>query len=181
MDINEKISTTINALLLVLDRLGGRGDFHKLFKILYFADQKHLLKYGTPITGDNYIAMTNGPVPSMTYDILKALRGQGLLETYKNKFDVYFNLLSKYEVEPNSSPDLTELSESEIQCINDSVAENKDLNFDDLSEKSHDCAWQKAEQDGEISIQDIALAGGANQELLNYINDTIENQRAVFE
>lgn len=181
MSNQEKISTTINSLLFVLDKLGGEGDFHKLFKIMYFADQKHLLRYGSLITDDNYVAMNNGPVPSMTYDILKALRGDGLLETYKPQFEEYFELLSKYEVKSISSPDLDELSDSEQECLLESVSENKDLDFNKLTNKSHDSAWASADQDCEMSIQDIALAAGANQQLIDYINDSIENQRTIFE
>lgn len=49
----------------------GKAQFHELFKILYFADQEHIKIYGRPITGDKYIAMKYGPVPSFLYDILK--------------------------------------------------------------------------------------------------------------
>lgn len=181
MSNQEKISTTINALLFVLNKLGGEGDFHKLFKILYFADQKHLLRYGSLITDDNYIAMNNGPVPSMTYDILKALRGDGLLETYKTQFEEYFKLQSRYKVKAITSPDLDELSEAEQECLLKAVSENKDLDFNKLTDKSHDFAWSSADKDCEINIQDIAVAAGANQQLIDYINDSIENQRAVFE
>ena len=181
MTNQEKISTTINALLLVLEKLGGKGDFHKLFKILYFADQKHLLRYGSLITDDNYIAMNNGPVPSMTYDILKALRGDGLLETYKSEFEKFFKLLSKYEVESLISPDLEELSDSERDCLFESISENKDLEFRKLTDKSHDSAWSNADGNCEMNIQDIAVAAGANQQLVDYINDSIENKSAIFE
>lgn len=181
MTNQDKISTTINALLFVLDKLGGKGDFHKLFKILYFADKKHLLNYGSLITDDNYIAMNNGPVPSMTYDILKALRGDGLLETYKSQFEKFFKLLSKYEVESLSTADLDELSVSEQTCLLESISENKDLEFGELTDKSHDLAWSSAGNNCEINIQDIAVAAGANQQLVDYINDSLENQRATFE
>lgn len=65
----------VNALLFVLSELGGKSDMHKLCKILYFADQRHLSLYGRSITGDTYIAMQYGPVPSNVDDILKAVRG----------------------------------------------------------------------------------------------------------
>jgi uncharacterized phage-associated protein len=40
---------------------------------MYFADRKHLEKYGRFICGDSYVAMKHGPVPSEIYDILKAV------------------------------------------------------------------------------------------------------------
>lgn len=54
---------TIEALLYIVTRYGEVGRFHAL-KTLYYADRAHLQRYGRPITGDRYIAMENGPVPS---------------------------------------------------------------------------------------------------------------------
>lgn len=177
----DKILTTINALLFVLEKLGGKGDFHKLFKILYFADQKHLIRYGSLITDDNYIAMNNGPVPSMAYDILKALRGQGLLEYFKSNFENYFQLTSNHIVESIVPPDLDELSISEQNCLLDSINENKDIDFKKLTHKSHDYAWKSAGINSEIKVKDIAKAAGANNQLLKFISNSLENQRAAFE
>jgi uncharacterized phage-associated protein len=36
----------------------------KVAKMLYFADKKHLIEFGTPIIGDVYFCMEFGPVPS---------------------------------------------------------------------------------------------------------------------
>lgn len=70
-----KYDKAVNAILYSLQQLGGKTDMHKLCKILYYADQRHLSMYGRSITGDTYIAMQFGPVPSCVDDILKALRG----------------------------------------------------------------------------------------------------------
>src|SRR5262245_62889630 len=39
-------------------------------KIFYFADKAHFLDWGRPISGDRYVAMEHGPVPSNIYDLL---------------------------------------------------------------------------------------------------------------
>ena len=57
-----------------------------LFKILYFSDRNHLSKYGRSITGDTYIAMTDGPVPSKIYDIFKSVRGDGFFSINAKDF-----------------------------------------------------------------------------------------------
>ena len=82
---------TINAILYIAEKL-KRKDFHKIFKILYFSDREHLNVYGRTITGDTYIAMTDGPVPSNVYDIFKSVRGDGY---YKDdgKFGQYFSVI----------------------------------------------------------------------------------------
>ena len=177
----EKITITVNTLLYIIQKLDGIGDFHKVFKILYFADQKHLAKYGSPISEDTYIAMTNGPVPSMAYDILKSLRGQGLLATHKAQFSPYFELQKSFIVKAKMRPDLDYLSESEMQCLDESIEENRSLGFLELTEKSHDAAWNNALTDGEIDLLDIAAAGGAQHEMIEYIKENLENQFAAFE
>ena len=59
-----------HSILYVANKL-ERRDLHKIFKILYFAERKHMQDWGRPIIGDTYIAMDAGPVPSRVYDILK--------------------------------------------------------------------------------------------------------------
>ena len=70
---NKDIS--IQAILYILDKMGGKCDIHKCHKILYFADNEHLSKYACPITGDAYVKMDWGAVPSCIYDLFKAVRG----------------------------------------------------------------------------------------------------------
>jgi len=151
--------------------------FHKLFKILYFAEKKHLALYGRSILGDRYVAMQAGPVPSNTYDLLKVLRGDSL-------FSIDVDLSKDFEVSNNHYVHLLEpkydydiFSESEIECLKFSIAENKNLTFGILKEKSHDEAWKSADKEDTISIFEIAKAGGANEELLKYISTRMENRR----
>ena len=41
----------------------------KALKLVYFTDRFHLRKYGRPVVGDEYLAMTYGPVASGTKDL----------------------------------------------------------------------------------------------------------------
>ena len=50
-----KQNVAIQAVLYILQQMGGVCDIHKCHKILYFADNEHLSKYGRSITGDSYI------------------------------------------------------------------------------------------------------------------------------
>ena len=78
MNVQFDKTKALNALLYVANRV-QRKDFHKIFKIVYFADRQHLAEWGRPITGDTYIAMDAGPVPSRMYDMLKIVRGDSYL------------------------------------------------------------------------------------------------------
>lgn len=166
----------IAALLYVTQTLiknNKTPDFHKIFKIFYFADQMHLAKYGRPITGDHYIAMRNGPVPSRVYDMLKSLKSESLFsgEDYFN----FFEIKGKYCINPKTEVDFDEFSESDLLCIDASINENQHLSFAKLTEKSHGKAYEKAERDDKISYQNIAKEGGADEDICQYIRNLAEN------
>ena len=169
---------TINSILFVLSNLGGQCDFHKIFKILYFADQKHLVLYGTQITGDYYIAMKDGPVPSKTYDMFKSVRGESW-GSRNHDYDDFFEIDSHYFAIQKRAVDFDELSQSEIECLESSIKENKDLDFTELSNKSHSTAWINTSRDNEMNLIDIAVEGGANEEMKKYILINIENQNPL--
>ena len=77
MNVQFDKTKALNALLYVANRV-QRKDFHKIFKIIYFADRQHLAerqhlaKWGEKITTDDYYALPHGPVPTRIYDALKS-------------------------------------------------------------------------------------------------------------
>ena len=166
---------SVEAALYVVNNIRG-CDMHKLSKILYFADQKHLADYGRPITGDTYIAMTNGPVPSFIYDALKFVRGD--IDYVKTEIDLNaaFEVFEKYYVGAKRQADVDFLSQTDIEYLDQSLAENGSLNFSTLTEKSHDNAWQKASTNYDMDIFEIAAVGGADIEMLKYIRSNIVHQ-----
>lgn len=178
MGVNEKNNLinqekTTQILLWIISKFNGKIDFHKLFKILYFAEQKHLVRFGRLIIGDKFVAMKDGPVPSEIYYELKKLR--------QNQANQYFTIKNWCYITAKQEPDLDEISDSEICCLEESVQENKDLTHSELSKKSHQMAWENAnEEDYEISFWDIAKEGGANAEMLKYITLNLEIQNQIF-
>lgn len=160
----------INVVLFILSKV-GKINKHKLAKVLYFADQKHLVKYGRPVIGDTYIAMKNGPVPSTVYDGIKSV------DNDRYNFDEFKKSLAVkgYNIFPKVDPDMDELSETDIDCILESILENNNLSFQELCDKSHQEAWHKATANGSICIEEIAKEGGASTEMINYIVDSIHD------
>lgn len=178
-----KLDKTTNAILYILKTVGGRCDLHKIFKMLYFADQNHLVRYGSPITWDIYVAMKNGPVPSISYDILKSLRplDSSIYLTASKKYQELFELRDNYIILLKRDPNMDELSESEVECLSIAISENKDLSFGALSEKTHKSAWNKAsENDNVMNLIDIAVEAGASKEMLAYINLVINNKSLMI-
>lgn len=174
---NFEIDKSVGLIKIILSNMDDKTcGFHKLFKILYFAEKEHLSKYGRPITWDRYIAMKDGPVPSAIYDLLKILRGDAIFYAdvdLSNDFEVqgshYLHLL-------NDNIDMDIFSESELECIQHSIEENKNLTYGILRDKSHDQAWKRSQKDDSMSIFEIAKAGGANDDVIKYINVYLENK-----
>ena len=147
---------SILSVFFILNEIEEGCDIHKVCKILYFADQKHLVKWGRPITGDHYIKMNYGPVPSNIKNIID----------FSSDIQRNGNILSTV-VEYDSD----ELSVSEINCLKESIEENRKLNFNELTEKSHDKAWNKAELNNQKGISYIEMAKviTTDENMLNYI------------
>lgn len=148
----------IEAVLYVAERVGDRKDMHKIFMTLYFADREHLARYGRGVTGDTYIAMEFGPVPSHIDDLFKAVRGDSF------------------------SPDRADtdrLSETDIECLDHAIAMCKDKSFDELTEMSHDMAWSNTRRDREISVKDIMREAGESEEYVEYVAGMLRLSAAI--
>ena len=160
---------TIHAVLYIVEKL-KRKDFHKIFKILYFSDREHLNVYGRTITGDTYIAMTDGPVPSNLYDIFKSVRGDSY---YKDdgKFGQYFSIVDWDLIKLNIKPDLTELSQTDLACIDNSLRIYGDMSWDEIREKSHDYAWRNTIQNRAIDFANIIREVGGEDDYIEYLKE----------
>ena len=159
----------IHAILYIANKL-MRSDFHKLFKILYFSDREHLITYGRTITGDRYIAMNDGPVPSNIYDIFKAVRGDGF---YKDDgtFSRYFSVSDWDIVRPKIKADTTELSRSDLHFIDECIEKYGNLSWDEIREKSHDYAYRSTTLNRPINFEDIILEAGGDDEYIAYLRE----------
>ena len=168
INFNFDRDTALASMLYIAKASGGVCDKYNLLKTLYFADKLHLVKYGRPITGDNYISMKYGPVPSKSFDIIR-----------HEKNDLTF-LLDGNQFTGLAEPDLDYLSETDIEVLDAAILETKHLGFVQLMDKSHDEAYNKTCQEmglnASISFDDMASAGGVTPTMLEYIKMISENQ-----
>lgn len=164
-------------LLYILKSFPDGVDYIKLFKILYFAQQDHLVRYGRAIVSDSFKAIKHGPVPTYMYKALQVAEGKPLEGDF-NEFLKDVNVVD-FLVSAFAEPDLDELSGSDLKCLDASILKYKDVDSYRLSEISHkDRAWKAAfsrsQEDPEkdfMSIIDIAKAGNANKDMINYIRE----------
>lgn len=125
--------------------------------------------------------MKNGPVPSYIYDILKAIKGQGLvIPEVQKSFSDAFEYLDNNTIIAKEAPNMDYLSKSAISCLTESIVENKGLCFNTLTHKSHDNAWNNPNRDNSMDLYKIASAAEADSEMLKYISEVEENRNLEF-
>lgn len=170
-------------VLYILGKTGG-VDFYHAFKILYFAEMKHLAKWGSCIVPDNFCALKYGPVPTRLYDAVKELNHPTMNLAIELSSAVQFagedapNVLL-----PRREANLGYLSQTEIEALDESIAENESLTFGQLMRKSHDMAWEEANRktDGTNIISPISMAKvlDADPALLDYIVEQLQIDSAI--
>lgn len=172
MHTSFQYTTAVSAMLFLLKGFGGRTDMHKLCKTLYFADQKHLSLYGRSITGDAYIKMPYGPVPSNVDDILKAVRGDSFFASSVEAEPLkrLFTFENKYFVRALTEPDMDELSETDIDCLNKALELCRDMSFNELTRYSHGLAWNSTSDSCPIAVEDILREVGDDESYVEYIS-----------
>lgn len=172
---DEKVA--MNAVLYIVEQMGGKVDMHKIFKTLYFADREHLSKYGRRITGDFYIKMKYGPVPSKIDDIFKAVRGDSFFsgEAFKH----YFHFINQYVIESNTKCDTDYLSQTDIECLDIAIGMCRDKNFNELTEFSHDLAWFGAADGKPMSFGDMMREVNEDEDYAKYIQYSMEYEDAL--
>jgi uncharacterized phage-associated protein len=143
-------------------------DFHKVCKLLYLADKLHLQEYGRVITDESYAALDFGPVPKDVYAMMDSER----LERQKRFGFVYVKQGRVPCIVAAVEPDLTELSKSDIACLDAVIAQYGVYSFDALTEKSHDTAWKAGRKrtGKEMLLDDIVQTLPNAQELAKYLS-----------
>lgn len=177
-----KTDKAVHSLLYALQQLGGKSDMHKLCKILYFADQRHLALYGRSITGDTYIAMQYGPVPSNVDDILKAVRGDSFFASSveAQPMKQYFTFDNRFMVRGLLDPDMDELSATDAKCLSYAIELCRNKSFTELTEYSHGLAWSNTRRDREMSVKDILREIGEDEAYAEFIDDKQRTQAAFL-
>ncbi len=162
-------------VLFILGKTGG-VDFYHAFKILYFAEMKHLAKWGSGIVPDEFCALKYGPVPTQLYDAVKELdRPRMTLSEELSEVIQFAGEDAPNVLLPKREANLKFLSKSEIEALEQSIEENKSLTFGQLMRKSHDEAWDEANRrvNGTNIISPISMAKvlHADNAMLEYIEE----------
>jgi len=188
----EEINKIKAVVEYILQQMGKGVDYIHLFKMMYFAQEEHLAIYGVPMMYDTFVARKHGPVPSLTYKVLRVAEGKAVDvtgELHSFASDLSISMSEGHQVVTLATGvqcDMDELSRSNIRILDKWIEHCKDIQSFDLSELSHDKAWQKAvrqtERTGEdtkISLYDMAASGGASKDMLSVVKERQMSRRAL--
>lgn len=164
----------LEALLYVASK-APVPDLYHVCKLMYFADRKHLERYGRLITGDSYRAMKNGPVASGAYDLLKIARGDGQLcptgcDSSQVKQCLTVDVGGNNKVTPKRAFNPDFLSKSDIKCLDEAINQYGTLSFGEINDISHDEVWKSASLNDEIALETIVRYSKNSKELLEYLH-----------
>ena len=172
----------VEIVLYVLNKT-GELDYHTLLKTIYFAELKHLAKWGQRMTEDDVCAMPYGPVLSHLLDAIKG-------DSHERELSQMLRTAFKFASEDASNIMLPlrkanedYLSESEKEAIDASIQENASLSFEQLKNKSHDKIWLKNFREGKgkkvISTMDLAESAHASEAMKEYTKEGLGTERAL--
>jgi uncharacterized phage-associated protein len=135
-------------------------DKQTLMKICFFADMNHLENYGRPLTGNRYVKMNYGPVPSEIYDMLR-----------NPLQDEQYIVVNGYSLATNREANLKKLSKSDVNSIDYAVDMLADMDFKKRTDVSHGHAWHSADLNKVIDFEAMLEEIG-DIELLQYVHSS---------
>lgn len=140
----------LEAVVLVAKAWPGITPFYAS-KVFFIADKDHLNLFGRPVVGDRYVAMENGPVPSVIYDWFKG-SFDFMADPEAIARSVEFNRNGRIPTATaKRDPDLAHLSSSDIAALERAVNFCRGKSFGYLSAYTHrDPAWQEADLNAEM-------------------------------
>ena len=183
MKSKDQISKIQAVVAYILKKVPQGLDYIHLFKIMYFAQQEHLVVWGLPIMDDSFVARRHGAVPTLTYKVIKSVECGRELSDDLNDF---YNTISVttdsqhqlIKLSESADCDMDELSESNTEILDKWIANCMDINSYKLSDRSHDKAWKQAKrqtdktgEDTKITLYAMAKAGDASDGMLEVIKE----------
>jgi hypothetical protein len=144
------------------------ADLHTVLKSCYFADRDHLNTHGRPIFGATYRAMRFGPVPLEIYEMAKG-EPMWLAELGESRYpwrlDGYRLTLTE-----NQAPDLSSLSEIDIQAIRNAFELSRELTFNSRTSATHGRDWHAARL-GTMRYEDMIEDSPHKATLVGYLRE----------
>jgi hypothetical protein len=167
MKIQHDIDEVKATVLYIIKSFPNGIDSIKLNELMYFAHQRHLVLHGRGICNEIFMVNSNGHIPSFTQDILRI---DGIIWKW---------VKPRFSISTELHPDMDELSGTDIEVLDEIIKIHGSKSIKEIeelykSEKAYFCKWMINSSVSSyilLSDVDIAKAGGASQEVIEYINE----------
>ena len=153
---------SIEAVLYLISKSGKNTyDLYKIIKMIFEADKYHLNHYMRPVTGDHFVSMAKGIVPSNIYDLCKI-----------DDSKAAFFRKSPRMFRANRIANCEYLSESDIEALDNAFNKLDPLTIGQICERNHaeNHAWGKNFVEGtskKISFDELI----DDPEIINELKD----------
>jgi transcriptional regulator with XRE-family HTH domain len=141
-------------LLYILNKVGAKENIGEtvIYKLLYFIDLDFYEKYEEQLVGATYIKNKYGPTPVEFVKMVDRMIKDEEIEKVKSE---YFKLQqTKYL--PRRKPDLTKLTATEIEVIDDVLNRLSEMNAGQISAYSHnDVPWMTTKVGDAIEYESV--------------------------
>ena len=150
----------VEAIDFVAQRWRGVTVYY-VCKIMYFADRDHCVDWGRTITGDRYVAMDHGPVPSRIYELLKSSSGEEdpILDQVHERVALEPDG-QKTRIVSRGCNEFPSLSKTDQEYLQRAIDLCRPLSFARLRELSHaELPWVRATENNPFSnnpVMDLA-------------------------
>jgi hypothetical protein len=142
-----KLDKIVELLLYLAHKRPG-ADKYQAVKFFYLADREHFIRYGRPITFEDYYALWYGPVASNALDLLNqnawTMERAGIkslpfeIEVGKAKTKSGKETDTTFIRKPLRQVNLDLFSRSDLEVFDEIIAKYGDASFDDLFAETHE-------------------------------------------
>lgn len=168
----------IEAMVWLANKNPGIDIYH-VAKILYYAEKIHLNRYGRPIIGATYIRMEFGQVPSEVRDLIT--KNIWMVEPdYLERFSAAIKISKEpYDkLKALRKADMNYFSDTDIECLEESLKKYKDLSFKQLKKTSHkERTWLDTERNDDIDY--LLMIDDDNENKEEIVKDIHTSSRYV--
>lgn len=156
-------------------REGGLINVVKLIKLIYLADRQHMASYEEPMFMDSFVSMRLGPVNSGAYECVNS-GAEGWDEFISDKADHNVALAKDFK----SDDDLDELSEADLEILNNIWDEFGHMNQWDLVTYTHDhCPEWENPGNSSVPIPYSRIFKFLNKENAEKLDRNIQDRRRL--
>lgn len=190
MKTSEQIGKIEAVVLYILQQFKDGVDYIKLFKIMYFAQREYLAVNGICIVEDTFKARLKGPVPALTYKVMKIVENGEAMDEEGSDLAHFVSSIevgNDQIVHGKELPDMDYIPGMEKEELDKIIEECRGKDSKTLSQLSHDKAYKKVmrqmkddPQKDVLTTIDIARAGGAPESMIDHIRE-VQLIRAAFD